>query len=78
MKMHADTREFRLSIDITVTGHTDSDMVAPLVNDAMQELVNRRDFRAGTIGVGRAIDHRHDFEAVRITVDVNRLSVKPL
>ena len=76
--MHADTREFRLSIDITVTGHRDSDLLAPLINDALQELVNRRDFRAGTIGVGRAIDHRQDFDQVRITVDVNRLSVKPL
>lgn len=68
-------REFRLSIDVTVTGGSEMMSVAPLINDAMQELVNRLDFRRGSIAAGRAVVHLHDHQAVKVTVDVNRLSI---
>lgn len=68
------SKEFRLSIDITITGHTDGQRVAPLVCDALQELVNRRDFRVGSIAQGRAVEHLIDHAATRVTVDVSRLT----
>lgn len=67
--------EFRLSIDLTVTGCGDGTLLAPLINEALQELVNRRDFRHGFIETGRAITHLHDHQAAKVTVDVNRLSI---
>lgn len=68
-------REFRLSIDVTVTWTGEGMILSPLINEALQELVNRRDFRHGFIEPGRAITHLHDHQAVKVTVDVNRLSI---
>lgn len=68
--------ELRLSIDVTVSGHTDSHYVAPMINDALQELTNRRDFRTGQLRPGRIVVHDLDHGAVRVTVDVNQLSLK--
>lgn len=70
-------REFKLSIDVTVTGHREDQIITPLINDAMQELVNRRDFRVGAIDQGRAIEHSVDYGNVRVTVDVSRMSIDP-
>lgn len=71
------TPEFRLSIDVTVTGGHDGMQVAPLVNEALQELTNRMDFRGGTIQPGRAISHKRDFDTIAVTVDVFPLRVEP-
>jgi hypothetical protein len=65
-------KTFHLGINVTVTGHTDANLLAPLVNDAMQELVNRADFRAGTIGTGRVLTHERDFNSIKVTVDLVR------
>ncbi|MBV7457320.1 hypothetical protein KW843_22760 [Acidovorax sp. sif1233] len=67
--------ELRLSIDVTVTGNTEGTHVAPFVNDALQELVNRMDFRTGTIQPGRAICHLRDHHDVQIRVDVYPLRI---
>ncbi|WP_225784671.1 hypothetical protein [Xenophilus sp. Marseille-Q4582] len=69
--------EFKLSIDITVTGLGDR-YKADVVNDVLQELTNRIEFRNGTIQPGRVIDHRMDHNAVRVTVDLNRLTTQQL
>ena len=63
-------KTFHLGIKVTVTGHTDANQLAPLVNDAMQELVNRADFRGGTIGQGRALTHERDHGAIKVMVDI--------
>ena len=73
----SDGCEFHLIIDVIVTGHTDGIRLAPLINDAMLELVNRRDFRTGTIEPGRAILHMHDHDSVRVAVNVARLNIGP-
>lgn len=69
-------KEFQLDIKVRVTGHSDHRKVAPLVADAMQELVNRADFRHGTIQMGRAITHELDFQEVIVTVDIARQPTK--
>ena len=63
-------KTFHLGIKVTVTGHTDEHTLAPLVNDAMQELVNRADFRGGTIKPGRALTHERDHGAIKVMVDI--------
>lgn len=65
-------KTFQLDIKVTVTGHNDSTWVAPLVNDAMQELTNRFDFRAGTIRDGRALTHERDHGDIKVMVDLAR------
>ena len=65
-------KTFHLGIKVTVTGYTDEDRLAPLVNNAVQELVNRADFRGGTIADGRVLTHKIDFNEVNVTVDIYR------
>jgi hypothetical protein len=65
-------KTFHLDIKVTVTGHTDANLLAPLVNDAMQELVNRADFRHGRIRQGRVLTHEHDHGEIKVTVDLMR------
>ena len=67
-------KTFQLGIKVTVTGHTDANTLAPLVNDAMQELVNRANFRHGRIGTGRVLTHERDHGAIEVTVDIVRES----
>lgn len=66
------TGSFQLTLDIAVEGLSDGEHIAPYVNDAVQELVNRRDFRDGTISTGRALTHRIDFGRVCVSIDVDR------
>ena len=70
-------REFRMSIDVTITGHSGGRIISDLVSDALQELVNRRDFRVGSIQQGRAIEYSADHDDVRLTLDVGIQRVEP-
>lgn len=70
--------EFRLSIDVTVRGSRaggEGYCTSAIVCDALQELVNRLDFRNGTIQPGRVITHHRDHSDAIVTVDVATLRV---
>ena len=67
-------KTFTLGIKVTVTGHTGANLVSPLVNDAIQELVNRADFKRGLIGVGRVLTHEIDYGKIQVTIDLERKS----
>ena len=72
------TPEFRMSIDVTVRGSSAGGQgftLSAVVCDALQELVNRLDFRNGTIEPGRVITHQRDHSALTVTVDVSTLRV---
>lgn len=66
--------KIRLEIDVTGSFAPGSN-IAMLVNDALQELVNRKDFRSGQLPQGRVIEHTHDFEDKRVTIDFYRLNL---
>ncbi|GHC72695.1 hypothetical protein GCM10007320_08740 [Pseudorhodoferax aquiterrae] len=70
-------RVFKLRIEVDVHGVSDQSVVAPDVNDALAELVNRLDFKSGSIPNGRAITHSHDFAARVVTVDVFHMVSEP-
>lgn len=65
------TFKLRIEVDVTTIGDRPID---DAIADAMQELVNRRDFRHGTIQPGRVIHHTADFDAMVLTVDLMRSS----
>lgn len=69
--------QFQLRIEVNVTTGPGRGGVAVsnYVNDALQELTNRLDFRNGTMSPGRAFDCHLDHNDVHVTVDVNRLTV---
>jgi hypothetical protein len=65
--------QIRIRLEIDVTGTTGNGLVSDLVNAAILELVNRKDFREGSIQQGRVIDHTSDFQDKRVTIDFYRL-----
>ena len=67
----------KIGIDITVTaGANRHTAMSDLVNSAMQELVNRHDFRYGTIKQGRVVSISVDHEDVRAVVDLTILRIE--
>lgn len=67
----------KIGIDITVTtGANRHTVMSNLVNSAMQELVNRHDFRRGTIKQGRVVTVSEDHDDVRAVVDLTILRIE--
>lgn len=69
-------KEFKLTIDVTIRGGIEKSSIPGYINDAVQELVNRQDFRRGNIKPGRVMDHYRNHEDVMVTVDVAHLFVQ--
>lgn len=68
-----------MSIDVTVRSSSAGSQglaLSSVVCDALQELVNRLDFRNGTIKPGRVITHQRDHCDLTVTVDVSTLRVE--
>lgn len=67
----------KIGIEITVTaGANRHTVVSNLVNSAMQELVNRHDFRNGSIKQGRVVTVSEDHDDVRAVVDLTILRIE--
>lgn len=69
-------RTIKLSIDVTVTaGSGRTTLVSEVLNSAVQELVNRHDFRTGSIKQGRVVEVSIDHEDISAVVDLTILRV---
>lgn len=67
----------KIGIDITVTaGGNRTTMMSELVNSAVQELVNRHDFRTGTIKQGRVVTVSQDHNDMQAVVDLTILRIE--
>ena len=70
------TLKLRIEIEVVSRGSLVGTNQSAMVNDAIQELVNRRDFREGTLEQGRILTHRVDHESKTVNVDFYRMIVE--
>ena len=65
-------KQLKLRIEVDVLASHDGVFLSHLVNDVLAELVNRVDFKNGSINTGRAATHEFDFGSQVVTVDLFR------
>lgn len=68
------TRKFELGIKVTVETPSDKELVTPLVNQALRELMNRADFVDGLVSTGRIVEFERDWGDIKVAVDLSTTS----
>lgn len=66
MKEPMPTLKIRIEVEVKASEGSDFPM---LVNDALEELFHRRDFKMGFLKQGRVLEHLSDFSDAKVTVD---------
>ncbi len=69
--MSASKGDFVVNIRIVVSGLSEQSSPTSHVNDILQELVNRRDFRHGQLARGVYLKHSTDYDSVKTTLEVD-------
>ena len=69
------TRKFEMNIKVTVETPTetptDKQLVTPLVNKALRELMNRADFVDGLVSNGRIVEYEREWGEIKVAVDLS-------
>ncbi|GER16697.1 hypothetical protein [Variovorax boronicumulans] len=67
-------RQLQLRIEVNVTVDGDR-AIGDHANDALADLINRVDFKAGRMPSGRVLEYGADFDAVHVSVDLHTMNV---